>query len=103
MTSAVQFQREVEAPLGCLPSEQSRNGDTVLVTYKGFLADGKVFDSNQVQHATCHVSLAAWSMFDSNQGSDEPLTFTLGVGKVIKGWDRGLVQTCPGEQVQCLG
>ena len=40
-------------------------------------------------------------MFDSNQGSDEPLTFTLGVGKVIKGWDRGLVQTCPGEQVQC--
>ena len=42
----------MEAPLGCLPSEQSRNGDTVMVTYKGFLANGKVFDSNQVEQLT---------------------------------------------------
>ena len=61
-----------------MPAEQSRNGDTVLVTYKGFLADG--------------------SVFDSNEGGD-PISFTLGAGRVIKGWDRGLVKTCPGEKV----
>ena len=49
-----------------------------MVTYRGFLADGKVFDSNQ--------------------GKD-PISFKLGAGKVIKGWERGLAKTCPGEQV----
>jgi len=73
-----EFQREVEAPLKCVPAEQSRNGDTIMVTYRGFLADGKVFDSNQ--------------------GKD-PISFKLGAGKVIKGWERGLAKTCPGEQV----
>ena len=42
-----QFQREVESPLGCSRSQQSREGDELLVTYKGFLADGTVFDSNE--------------------------------------------------------
>ena len=73
-----QFQREVESPLNCVPSEQSRNGDTVLVTYKGFLADGKVFDTNE---------------------DGEPIRFPLGAGQVIRGWDRGLGGACPGEQV----
>ena len=61
-----------------MPSEQSKNGDTVLVTYKGFLADGKVFDSNE---------------------AGEPISFPLGAGQVIRGWDRGLGGACPGEQV----
>ena len=78
-TAQVQFQREVEDVRHCVPAEQSRDGDTVLVTYKGFLADGTVFDSNQE--------------------AEEPLSFTLGAGRVIAGWDRGLAKTCPGEKV----
>merc|ERR1712227_435157 len=74
----IQFQREVEDPLNCIPGEQSRNGDTILVTYKGFLADGTVFDSNE---------------------GGEPIKFKLGSGQVIKGWEKGLVKTCPGEKV----
>jgi len=74
----VQFQREVETPLNCPQSEQSRNGDTVSVTYKGFLEDGTVFDSNE---------------------GKEPIQFVLGEGRVIKGWERGLLRTCPGEKV----
>jgi hypothetical protein len=46
-------------------------GDTVVVKYTGKLADGTVFDS-------------------TDQQGGEPLTFTLGIGQVIKGWDEGI-------------
>ena len=66
----------MESPLNCVPSEQSRNGDKVLVTYKGFLADGKVFDSNE---------------------DGKPISFSLGAGQVIQGWDEGVEGMCVGE------
>jgi FKBP-type peptidyl-prolyl cis-trans isomerase len=40
--------------------------------YRGTLADGSVFDSN-------------------DKAGDKPFTFVLGAGTVIKGWDQGLV------------
>lgn len=43
-------------------------GDMVTVKYKGYFADGKVFDENQ----------------------QEGLAFMLGEGHVIKGWDEGI-------------
>jgi FK506-binding protein 2 len=36
--------------------------------------------------------------FDSSIGRNDPFTFTLGVGQVIKGWDQGLLEMCEGEK-----
>lgn len=46
-------------------------GDTVVTHYTGRLTNGEVFDSS-VTRGT-------------------PITFTLGVGQVIRGWDEGLI------------
>jgi peptidylprolyl isomerase len=49
---------------------QPKSGQSVTVQYVGRLTNGTVFDSSRARN--------------------QPLTFTLGAGQVIKGWDEGL-------------
>ncbi|RLU25654.1 hypothetical protein DMN91_001811 [Ooceraea biroi] len=57
---------------------RSKKGDQLTMHYTGTLQDG--------------------SKFDSSLDRDQPFTFQLGVGQVIKGWDQGLLDMCVGEK-----
>jgi FKBP-type peptidyl-prolyl cis-trans isomerase len=69
---------EVEPGTGA----QAEAGKTVSVHYTGKFQDGKVFDSS--------VSRG------------EPITFQLGKGKVIKGWDEGIALMKVGGKAQLI-
>ncbi|XP_053677010.1 FK506-binding protein 2 [Anopheles nili] len=66
----------VSVPEGC--TTKSKSGDMLTMHYTGKLTDGTKFDSS----------------FDR----DQPFTFQLGAGQVIKGWDQGLTDMCVGEK-----
>ncbi|MCL2726466.1 MAG: FKBP-type peptidyl-prolyl cis-trans isomerase [Polyangiaceae bacterium] len=51
---------------------EAKTGDTVRVHYVGTLTDGKEFDA-------------------SRKHNPDGFTFPLGAGRVIKGWDQGVV------------
>jgi len=55
------------------------NGQTAVMLYTGKLTDGSVFDS-------------------TSKRNNEPFTFTLGAGQVIKGWDQGILGMKVGEE-----
>merc|ERR1712243_287176 len=57
---------------------KSRKGDTLHMHYTGTLQDGTEFDGSIPR--------------------GETLSFTLGSGQVIKGWDQGLLAMCAGEK-----
>jgi FKBP-type peptidyl-prolyl cis-trans isomerase len=69
---------EVEPGTGA----QAESGKTVSVHYTGAFQDGRVFDSS--------VSRG------------EPITFPLGAGRVIKGWDEGIALMKEGGKAQLI-
>ena len=70
------LQTKVEyKPANC--DRESKKGDKLSMHYVGtLLVDG--------------------SQFDSSRDRGQPFEFTLGIGKVIQGWDQGLVNMCIG-------
>lgn len=68
---------EVTTEASC--TRKTKAGDKVDVHYRGTLEkDGSEFDASY------------------NRG--QPLSFSVGTGQVIKGWDQGLLDMCPGEK-----
>ncbi|BGP22384.1 peptidyl-prolyl cis-trans isomerase, FKBP-type [Rhodotorula toruloides] len=57
---------------------KSQKGDSLAMHYDGRLDTGKDFDSSRKR--------------------GQPFVFTIGRGMVIKGWDDGLLDMCPGEK-----
>ena len=64
------------------------SGDRLLVYYQGTLLSGEEFDANY-----------DFSSFEPVTGRT-PFDFTLGVGQVIQGWDKGLLNTKIGSVVE---
>ncbi|QLQ78697.1 hypothetical protein HG537_0B00460 [Torulaspora globosa] len=58
---------------------KAKAGHTVKVHYTGYLRD-------------------TLEEFDSSYGRGVPISFKLGTGQVIKGWDQGLLGMCIGEE-----
>ncbi|GAA6064696.1 hypothetical protein JCM10212_005764 [Sporobolomyces blumeae] len=66
----------VHKPSSCLIKSQAR--DKLSMHYDGALSNGTPFDSSRKR--------------------GQPFVFTVGAGQVIKGWDQGLLDMCPGEK-----
>ncbi|USP82324.1 uncharacterized protein yc1106_09598 [Curvularia clavata] len=76
LATAAHLKTEVLTPAKC--SRKTQAGDKIHVHYRGTLTDG--------------------TEFDASYGRGSPLAFTVGQGQVIKGWDQGLLDMCPGEK-----
>jgi FKBP-type peptidyl-prolyl cis-trans isomerase 2 len=72
-------------------SKRIENGDIISVDYVGKLEDGTLFDTS-VKEAAIEAGIY-------NQRRDyNPLTFTVGAGQMIKGFDEGVVGMRVGEE-----
>lgn len=74
--AATELGIEVTKPVDCV--RKSKNGDRLSMNYRGTLED-------------------SGKQFDSSYDRGRPFTFKLGASQVIRGWDQGLTDMCPGE------
>lgn len=62
--------------------EQVKSGQTVVVNYTGLLTNGALFDSSVTRN--------------------DPFSFPVGAGMVIRGWDEGLQQLRVGDHATLI-
>ncbi len=72
-------------------SKRIENGDTISVNYVGKLENGTIFDTSLKEVAI------ETGKYDQMRNY-EPLTFTVGAGQMIKGFDEGVVGMKVGEE-----
>jgi len=75
---------------GCVSEKTVKMGDNISVDYIGSLENGKVFD-------TSIEKVANENNLTSHGGGFKPLKFTVGKGRVIKGFDEGVIGMKVGE------
>jgi FKBP-type peptidyl-prolyl cis-trans isomerase 2 len=68
-----------------------KSGDTISVQYTGKLEDGTIFDSSRQEDAKQSKNY-------SPQRTYEPLSFTVGAGQMIPGFDKGVIGMAVGEK-----
>ena len=73
------------------PDRAIKAGDTISVDYVGKLEDGTVFDSSIASEAKESKNYSASRKY-------EPLSFTVGAGQMIPGFDKGVVGMKVGEK-----
>ena len=75
---------EIDPPAGGTPTE-------LVITD---LVEGTGVEATAGRQVSCHyvgVTHSAGEEFDASWNRGRPLDFTVGVGQVIEGWDRGLL------------
>ncbi|KAI9037953.1 peptidylprolyl isomerase family protein FPR2 [Aspergillus affinis] len=77
LTAAAELGIETTHKVDC--TRKTKKHDTIQMHYRGTLA-------------------ADGSEFDASYKRNSPLRFILGAGRVIKGWDQGLLDMCVGEK-----
>ncbi len=86
--------------IGCQPSLRTYPGETTAMEKKSLpsglsyveVKEGTGAQAQSGQQVTVHYTgyLTSGKKFDSSVDRNQPLTFALGAGQVIKGWDEGI-------------
>ena len=86
-------------PKTAKPAVKTRSGLEYII-----IEEGKGKPPAKWSHVTVHYTgwLTNGTKFDSSRDSGEPLTFVLGTGQVIKGWDEGIATMNVGEKRRLL-
>lgn len=81
LVAAIRCESSLKVDVESVPelcTTKSKSGDMLTMHYTGTLTDA--------------------TKFDSSLDRDQPFTFQIGAGQVIKGWDQGLLDMCVGEK-----